>query len=76
MSGRPLTQSERALQQEFVLFGESLSQLAESGLTNTYNDIFRFSVLEIIDYLLLRCLHTGTSPFEELAEEWLHYGVV
>jgi len=76
MSGQRLTQSEYALQQIVVLFGKLLSQLAEAGLTLTYHDVFRFCKLENIDYVVLRYLNTGTSPFEEWAEEWLHEGEV
>jgi len=76
MSGRHLTQSEYALQQVVVLFGELLSQLAEAGLTRTYRDVFHFCELLNIDYLVLRYLNTGTSPFKESAEEWLHDGEV
>jgi len=72
MSGRLLTQSEHALQQVVILFGELLSLLAEAGLTCTYRDIFRFCKLENIDYLVLRYMSTGASPFEEWAKEWLH----
>jgi hypothetical protein len=59
-----------------MLFGELLSQLAEAGLTRTYRDSCRFCELENIDYLGLRYLNTGASPFEEWAEEWLHEGEV
>jgi len=72
MSGRHLTQSEYALQQVVVLFGDLLSQLEEARLTHTYQVVFRFCKLEGIDYLVLRYLNTGASPFEEWAEEWLH----
>jgi len=72
MSGRHLTQYEYALQQVVMLFGELLSQLAEAHLTHTYQVVFRFCELENIDYLVLRCLNSGASPFEEWANEWLH----
>jgi len=76
MSGRRLTQSEHAIQQVVVLVGELLSQLAEAGLTHTYQDVFRFCEFEDIDYLVLRYLNTGQPPYEEWAEEWLHEGEV
>jgi len=76
MSGQHLTQSEYALQQVVVLFGEFLSQLDEARLTHTYLVVLRFCELENIGYLVLRNLNTGASPFEEWAEEWLHKGVI
>jgi hypothetical protein len=76
MSGQQLTQSKYALQQVVVLFGELLTQLAEAGLTCTYQDNFRFCELENINYLVVRYLNTGASPFEEWAERWLHDGEV
>jgi len=76
MSGRQLSQSEYALQQVVVLFGELLSQLEEDGFTHTYRDVFRVCEFENIDYLVWRYLNTGLSPFEEWAEEWLHEGEV
>jgi len=76
MSGQHLTQSEYALQQIVVLFGELLSRLAEAGLIHTYRNVFRFCELENIDYLVLRYLNTGASPFEEWAKEWLYNGEV
>jgi len=59
-----------------MLFGELLSQLAEDGLTHTYHVVFRFCELMNIQYLVLKYLNTGLSPFEELAEEWLYKGEV
>jgi len=72
MSGRHLTQSEYALQQVVMLFGELLSLLAEAHLTHTYQVVFCFCELENTDYLVLRYLNTDALPFEEWAEEWLH----
>jgi len=72
MSGRHLTQSEYALQQAVVLLGELLIQLDEACLTHTYRDVFRFWELKNIDYLVLRYVNTGVSPFKKWAEEWLH----
>jgi hypothetical protein len=63
MSGRHLTQSEYALQQVVVLFGELLSQLAEASLTHIYEVVFRFCELENNDYLVLMYLNTGAPPF-------------
>jgi hypothetical protein len=76
MSGGHLTQSEYALQDVVVLFEEPLLQLHEAGLTDTYQDFFRFCKVENIDYLVVRYLNTSASPFEEWAEEWLHDGQV
>jgi hypothetical protein len=76
MSGRRLSQSEYALQQVVVLFGELLLQLEEAGLTCTYQDVFRFCELQNIHYLVLRYVNTGAGPFQEWAEEWLHDGEV
>jgi len=76
MSGQHLTQSEYALQQVIVLFRELLSQLTETRLTHTYQVIFHFCEPENIDYLVLRFLASGASPFEEWAEEWLHDGEI
>jgi len=76
MSGRHLTQSEYTLQRVVGLFGNLLSQLEESHLTDTYQVVFRFCQLENIDYLVLRYLNTGPLPFEEWAGEWLHEGEV
>jgi len=76
MSGQRLTQSEYAIQQVVVLFGNLLSQLAEAGLTRTYRDVFRFCELEGIDFLVLRYLNTGLPPFKEWAAEWLHEGEI
>ena len=64
MSGRHLTQSEYALQNAVGLFGDLLYQLDEAHLTHTYQVVFRFCQLEIIDYLVLRYLNTGALPFE------------
>jgi hypothetical protein len=76
MSGQHLSQSEYALQQVVVLFGELLIQLDEAGLTHTYRDVLRYCELENINYLVLRYVNTGAGPFEEWAEEWLHDGEV
>ena len=76
MSGARLSQSEYALQQIVVLFGELLIQLDAAGLTHTYRDVFRFCELENIGYLVLRYVNTGAGPFEEWDEEWLHEGEV
>jgi len=76
MSGQRLTQSEYALQQVVGLFGDSLYQLAEGGLTCTSCDVFRFRESESIDYLVLRYLNTGGYPFKEFAKEWLHEGEI
>jgi len=76
MSGSHLTQSEYALQQVVMLFGELLPQLAEARLTHTYQVVFRFGDLKDIDYVVLRYMNTGAPPFEEWAEEWLHDGEV
>jgi hypothetical protein len=76
MSGQHLSQSEYALQQVVVLFGELLIQLSEAGLTSTYRDVLRFCELENINYLVLRYVDTGAGPDEEWAEEWLHDGDV
>jgi hypothetical protein len=76
MSGRRLTPSKYALQQVVVLYGKLLSPLDEAGLTHTYCVVFRFCILENIDYLVLRYLNVGASQFEEWAEEWLHEGEV
>jgi hypothetical protein len=76
MSGRHLTESQYALQQVVVLFGELLSQLVEACLTHTYRVVFRFCKLKNIDYLVLRYFNTGAPPFEEWAEEWLHDGEI
>jgi hypothetical protein len=72
MLGPELTQSEYALQQTVVIFGELLSQLAEAHSTHTYRAVFCFCKLKDIDYLVLRYLITGSAPFEEWTEEWLH----
>jgi hypothetical protein len=72
MSGRQLTQSEYARQQLIVLFGERLSQLEKAGLTRTNPDVLGFCELENINFLVLRYLNTGQSPFKEWAKEWLH----
>jgi hypothetical protein len=72
MSGRQLTQSEYALQQVVVRFGELHIQLDEAGLTHTYRDILRYCELENINYLVLRYVNTGAGPYEEWAERWLH----
>jgi hypothetical protein len=76
MSGRHLIQSEYALQQIVVLFGDFLIQLEEAHLTHIYQVIFRFCQLQNINYLVLRNLNSGEPPFEEWAEEWLHDGEV
>jgi len=76
MSGQRLSQSEYALQQGVVLFGELLIQLDEAGLTHTYQDVLRYCELKNINYLVLRYVNTGAGPFEEWAEEWLHNGEV
>jgi hypothetical protein len=76
MSGQRLSQSEYAIQQVVVLFGEQLIQLDEAGLTHTYRDVLRYCELENIDYLVLQYVSTGAGPFEEWAEEWLHNGEV
>jgi hypothetical protein len=76
MSGARLSQSEYALQQVVVLFGELLIQLDEAGLTHTYRDVLRYCELENINYLVLRYMNTGAGPYEEFAEEWLHDGEV
>ena len=52
MSGPPLTQSEYALQQSVVLFGDLLFELEETHLTYTYQIMFHFCQLEGIDYLV------------------------
>jgi hypothetical protein len=72
MSGRHLTQSEYALYQIVVLFGELLHQLEEAHLTNTDCVVFGFCKLENIDHLVLRFLNTVEPPFNKWAEEWLH----
>jgi hypothetical protein len=72
MSRQRPTQTESALQQVNILFGEPLSQVAVSGITHTYQDVFRFCKLENIDYRVLRYLNTRAGPFEVWAEEWLH----
>jgi len=76
MSGRHLTIFKYALRQVVVLFSKLLSRLEEAGSTRTYRDVFRVCELENIDYVVLRYLNTGASPFEEWAEEWLHNGEV
>jgi len=76
MSRRHLTQSEYALQQVVVSFGNLLFQLEEAHLTHTYRVLFRFCQLENIDYLVLRYLNSGALPFEEWAEERLQDGDV
>jgi len=76
MSGERLTQSEYALQQVVVLFGELHIQLDKAGWTGTYRDIIRFCELHNIDYLVLRYLNTGAPPLKEFAEKWLHSGEV
>jgi hypothetical protein len=72
MSGCHLTESEYALEQIAVLFGENLSELNEARLTQTYQVVFGFCELENIDYLALRFLNNVKPPFETWAEEWLH----
>jgi len=76
MSGQRLSQSEYALQQVVVLFGELLIQLDEAGLTHTYCDFLRYCELDNINYLVLRYVNTGGGPFKEWAEEWLNDGEV
>jgi hypothetical protein len=76
MSGQQLTQSEHALRGVVESLGDILYQLAEAGLTHTYQDVFRFCELKTIGYLVVRYQHTGAVPFKELAEEWLHDGEV
>jgi hypothetical protein len=76
MSGQQLTQSEYGLQHIVVLFRELLSQLADARLTHIYKLVFHFCELENIDYLVLRYLNTGTSPFKERAKEWLQDGEI
>jgi hypothetical protein len=76
MSGRHLTESEYTLQTIVGLFEDLLFQLEEARLTHTYQVVLRFCQLENIDYLVLRSLNTGTLPFEEWAEEWLHNGEI
>jgi len=76
MSARRLTQSEYALTQVVVLFGELLSQLDEAGLTRTYRDVFCFCQLDNVGYLVLRYLNTRQPQFEEWVEEWLYNGEV
>jgi hypothetical protein len=70
MSGQHWTKSKYALQFVVVLFDELLVQLAEAGLTRTYQDVFRLCELKTIDYLVLRYLHNGTPPFGEWAKAW------
>jgi len=76
MSGQRLSQSEHALQQVVVLFGELLTPLDEAGLTHTYRDVLRYCELQNINYLVLRYVNPGAGPFEEWAEEWLNDGEV
>jgi hypothetical protein len=76
MSGRHLSQSEYALQQVVVLFGELLIQLDEAGLTHTYHDVLRYCELENINFLVLRYMNTGAGPYKEWAEDWLNDGEV
>jgi hypothetical protein len=63
MSGQHLTQSEYALQQIVIVFGELLIQLDEARLTRIYQDIFRFCKLENISYLVSRFGNTGEPRF-------------
>ena len=74
MPGHRYTPAEYAQQRVVESFGNLLSELAEHHLTHTYAVVFHFCVLEGIDYLVLRYLNTGASPFEEFSEEWLHDG--
>jgi hypothetical protein len=59
-----------------VLFGELLPHLAEAGSTSTYRNVLRFRKLTDLDYLVLRYLKTGVTPFEDWPENWLYEGEV
>jgi len=65
------TPAEYALSKVVESFGYLLFALAEHHLTHTDAVVFRFCKLENIDYLVLRYLNPGASPFEEYSEEWL-----
>ena len=66
-----LTQSEFALEQTVDSFGNLLFQLEELHLTHTYGVVFRFCELEIVRFLALGYLITGTLQFEQFSKEWL-----
>ena len=69
MPGHSYTTYEFALHRVVELFGNLLFELEEQHLIHTYNQVFRFRVLENIDYLVLRYLRTGLLPFEEYSED-------
>jgi len=71
MPGHQNTPAEYALQQKVESFGTLLSELEEHHLTHIYAVVLLFCQLENIDYLVLRFLNMGASPFEEFSEEWL-----
>jgi len=76
MPGHQYTPAEYALQQKVESFGRLLSELAEHSVTHIYAVVLHFCRLENIDYLVLRYINTGASPFEEFSEEWLFDGEV
>jgi len=69
MPGHRYTPYEYALQRVVELFGNLLFSLHEHNQIHTYQVVFRFAQLEIIDYLVLRNLNTGLLPFEEFSED-------
>jgi len=69
MPGHKYTQCEYALNWVVELFGTVLFTLEEQRLYHTYDQVYRFGVLENIEYLVLRYLRQGLLPFEEFSEE-------
>jgi len=69
MPGHRYTPAEFALQRTVALFGDLLFTLHEHNLIHIYQVVYRFVQLEILDYLVLRYLNTGSLPFEEFSED-------
>jgi len=76
MPGHQLTQSQYALQQTVVSFGNLLFPLEELHLTHLYHVIFDFCELENIRYLVLSFFNTGELTFKETSKELLFNGEV
>jgi hypothetical protein len=65
MPGHRYTPTKYALHQKIESFRRLLSELEEHRLYDIYAVVFRFCLLENIDFLVLRYLNTGALPIEE-----------
>jgi hypothetical protein len=64
MSGQRLTQSEYALQQIVMLFGELLTQLKEARLTHTYHVVSSAKNNSVRAEWLRQSGHASSEPSE------------